>query len=121
MPNVCVAHLGQLRRVYVEASGSISIVWRAQQCPGLAVRPDLDESLLDAIGAPGYFSCWSCSFTVQSDERPTTACPACGFQRWESSVRVPVERTTKTEIEQTSEAWPRYGREGSATEVHVED
>ncbi|MEZ2354898.1 DUF421 domain-containing protein [Caballeronia sp. RCC_10] len=102
-----VAHLGQLRRVYLEASGSISIVWKAQQCPGLAVRPDMEESLLDAIGARGYFSCWSCGFTVQSDERPTTACQACGFQRWESSVRVPVERTTQTDIEQTSGAWSR--------------
>ncbi|MFM0441139.1 MULTISPECIES: DUF421 domain-containing protein [Paraburkholderia] len=35
-----VAHLGQLRRVYLEASGSISIVQRRDERPGLTVRPD---------------------------------------------------------------------------------
>ncbi|WP_175943630.1 MULTISPECIES: YetF domain-containing protein [unclassified Caballeronia] len=92
-----VAHLGQLRRVYMEASGSISIVWRKEPLPGLTVRPDMERSLLDAIGAKGYFSCWSCGVTVQSDERPDRPCEACGYERWESAVRVPVERSTATD------------------------
>jgi uncharacterized membrane protein YcaP (DUF421 family) len=87
-----VAHLGQLRRVYLEASGSFSIVWRSNPFPGLTVRPDMEPELLDAIGSDGYFACWSCGLTVESDERPTTPCPSCGGTRWESAVRVPTER-----------------------------
>lgn len=94
-----VAHLGQLRRVYLEASGSISIIWRKDASPGLTVRPDMERSLLGAIGADGYFSCWSCGVTRESRERPAQPCEACGFERWESAVRVPVERTTATDTE----------------------
>jgi uncharacterized membrane protein YcaP (DUF421 family) len=94
-----VAHLGQLRRVYLEASGSMSIVWRKTPCPGLTVRPDMERGLLDAIGADGYFSCWSCGVTLASRERPDEPCEACGSHRWESAVRVPVERSTATAVD----------------------
>lgn len=92
-----VAHLGQLRRVYLEASGVISIVWKKDPPPGLTVRPDMDESLLDAIGADGYFSCWNCGLTVKCRDGPGERCEACGSERWESAVRVPLERSTATE------------------------
>ncbi|MDR5740791.1 YetF domain-containing protein [Caballeronia sp. LZ016] len=93
-----VAHLGQLRRVYLEASGSFSIVYRKEQRPGLTVRPDMEQSLLEAIGVDGHFSCWSCGVTVASQERPREPCAACGAHRWESAVRVPDERSTKTDL-----------------------
>ncbi|WOD14020.1 DUF421 domain-containing protein [Paraburkholderia kirstenboschensis] len=84
-----VAHLGQLRRVYLEASGSISIVRRRDERPGLTVRPDMERSLLDAIGADGYFSCWNCGVTVAADQRPSHPCTACRASRWESAVTLP--------------------------------
>lgn len=99
-----VAHFGQLRRVYLEASGVISIIWKKDPPPGLTVRPDMEKSLLDAIGADGYFSCWSCAVTVQCRERPNERCKACGSERWESAVRVPLERSTATETEPAAES-----------------
>ncbi|CAH2925207.1 MAG: hypothetical protein CPSOU_4629 [uncultured Paraburkholderia sp.] len=84
-----LAHLGQLRRVYLEASGSLSLVWRKRECPGLTVRPDMEESLLDALNAEGHFSCWTCGVTVAARERPVKPCPACHATRWESAVQLP--------------------------------
>ena len=81
-----VAHLGQLRRVYLEASGSISIVRRKSERPGLTVRPDMDRALFDALAAHGHFSCWSCGTTVAADESPSYRCPGCKADRWESAV-----------------------------------
>lgn len=83
-----VAHLGQLRRVYLESSGAISMIRRQQERPGLTLRPDMERSLLDEIGAHGHFACWSCGATLATEERPDTPCEACGEQRWESAVCV---------------------------------
>jgi uncharacterized membrane protein YcaP (DUF421 family) len=81
-----IAHLGELRRVYLEASGALSIVRRKQAVPGLTVRPDMELALLAEIGADGYFACWSCGYIVASDQRPRTACVHCRALRWESAV-----------------------------------
>jgi uncharacterized membrane protein YcaP (DUF421 family) len=48
-----IAHLGELRRVYFEASGALSIVRRKQAVPGLTARPDMELELLADIGADG--------------------------------------------------------------------
>jgi len=48
-----VAHLGQLRRVYLESCGSISLAWRKHERPGSTVWPDMECSLLDAMGIGG--------------------------------------------------------------------
>ncbi|CAB3706025.1 hypothetical protein R8871_03845 [Paraburkholderia graminis C4D1M] len=94
-----VAHLGQLRRVYLESSGSNSLVWRKHERPGLTVRPDMECSLLDAIGADGYFACWSCGATVDTENRPTEPCSACRSMRWESAVQLP----QKPKVEEKTE------------------
>jgi uncharacterized membrane protein YcaP (DUF421 family) len=81
-----VAHLGELRRVYFEASGALSIVRRRRPIPGLTLRPDMEPAFLDDIGADGYFACWSCGNLIQAEKRPSVACQYCGVQRWESAV-----------------------------------
>ncbi|CAJ0704623.1 hypothetical protein LMG19089_03641 [Ralstonia edaphis] len=86
-----VGHLGQLRRAYLEASGAISIVWRKHERPGLTVRADMERSLLDVLGADGYFACWSCGFTVAARARPAQPCEMCHVTRWESAVHLSQE------------------------------
>ncbi|WP_116141661.1 DUF421 domain-containing protein [Trinickia diaoshuihuensis] len=86
-----IAHLGQLRRVYLEASGSVSFVKRKRPEPGLPLRPDMDVEKLDGYAADGFFACWRCGLTRASAERPTERCPACNACRWESAVRLPEE------------------------------
>src|ERR1700712_1547508 len=81
-----VAHLGELRRVYFEASGALSIVTRRRPIPGLTLRPDMEPAFLDDIGADGYFACWSCGNLIQAEKRPGVACQYCGVQRGESAV-----------------------------------
>ncbi|HEY2021443.1 YetF domain-containing protein [Paraburkholderia sp.] len=99
-----VAHLGQLRRVYLEPSGSISLVWRKEERPGLTVRPDMERSLLDAIGADGYFACWNCGVTLAARDRPAQPCSSCQSTRWESAVRLPREPKTNSEDSKTANA-----------------
>jgi uncharacterized membrane protein YcaP (DUF421 family) len=81
-----VAHLGELRRVYLESSGALSVIKRKRAMPGLTVRPDMERKLLNDIGADGYFACWSCGDVARSDRRPSAPCHYCGTQRWESAV-----------------------------------
>jgi uncharacterized membrane protein YcaP (DUF421 family) len=81
-----VTHLGELRRVYLESSGALSIIKRKRATPGLTMRPDMERKLLHDIGADGYFACWSCGDVMQSEQRPLAPCHYCGIQRWESAV-----------------------------------
>jgi uncharacterized membrane protein YcaP (DUF421 family) len=81
-----VAHLGELRRAYLESSGALSLVRRKSPMPGLTLRPDMERSLLQDIGADGFFACWSCGNVVATDERPECACGFCGVRKWESAV-----------------------------------
>ena len=48
-----VAHLGELRRVYLESSGGLSVVKRKAATPGLTLGPDVGPALLSSIGADG--------------------------------------------------------------------
>src|ERR1700712_685245 len=82
-----VAHLGELRRVYFEASGALSIIKRKTPLPGLTMRPDMERALLDDIGAEGYFACWSCGNVIETEEPPVDACVHRGSRKWGSPVR----------------------------------
>jgi uncharacterized membrane protein YcaP (DUF421 family) len=80
-------HLGEVSRVYMEPSGSMSIIRSGDDHrPGLSVIPELDADLVAEAQANGYFSCTCCGSTKKSAERPTRRCELCGTGRWLPSI-----------------------------------
>ncbi|RRW42681.1 DUF421 domain-containing protein [Pseudomonas luteola] len=77
-----IQHLGQLSRVYIEPSGSISIVLTDQPCPGLSIIPEIDTELREAVASRDHFSCTSCGYTLKTQQEPQCACEYCKAERW---------------------------------------
>jgi uncharacterized membrane protein YcaP (DUF421 family) len=81
-----VQQLGELRRVYIESSGQLSLVPLREASPGLTICPDADEELRELVRASGYFACWHCGHVECQELKPDRNCRHCGTNRWESAV-----------------------------------
>jgi uncharacterized membrane protein YcaP (DUF421 family) len=79
-----VDHLGQVRRVYLETSGDVSIYLQKPEetRPGLPVYPELIDAPLKAIGGKGLFSCINCGFTQEISGSGLPECPVCRNRDW---------------------------------------
>src|SRR5215210_2482463 len=82
-----IQHLGQLRRVYLESSGDVSLIKRKESHPGLSVLPTFDDEIrqLD-IAADGLFACLSCGYVHESKSKPLESCKQCGCSSWTEAV-----------------------------------
>ena len=81
-------HLGQVRRLYMEANGTFSLVEAPEPPPGLSLIPGWDKDFRQVQPvAPGAFACLACGQVAQAPQAPATACPHCGGQAWEPAVR----------------------------------
>ena len=80
-------HLGQVRRLYMEANGKFSLVEEEKPQPGLSLIPTWDDSFrqLQPVAA-GKFGCRSCGQLLEAPEKPATNCPRCGAREWEAAV-----------------------------------
>ncbi|MGI4859822.1 MAG: DUF421 domain-containing protein [Janthinobacterium lividum] len=81
-----IEHLGQLRRVYLEASGSLSLVRYATARPGLSLSPDKKDALCDKLYLPDYQACWACGHVEAMRDAPRDPCRHCGGARWNVAV-----------------------------------
>ena len=85
-----IQHLGQLRRVYLESTGDLSLLKRKDPRPGLSVLPTFDDQIrrLD-IAAEGQFACLSCGYVRESKskpEKPDKPCERCQSSTWTEAV-----------------------------------
>jgi uncharacterized membrane protein YcaP (DUF421 family) len=82
--------LGQVRRLYMEANGTFSLVEEEENPqPGLSLVPGWDEEFRKLQpAAAGRFACSNCGWVVEAPQAPTTACPACGAASYEPAVEV---------------------------------
>ena len=80
-------HLGQVRRLYMEANGTFSLVEEEKPKPGLSLIPSWDESFrkLQPV-AVGKFACLKCGQVLEVPDKPTSNCSQCGMQNWEPAV-----------------------------------
>jgi uncharacterized membrane protein YcaP (DUF421 family) len=80
-------HLGQVRRLYMEANGTFSLVEADEPQPGLSLVPGWDEDFrqLQPVAA-GKFACRECGQVLDAPTPPTTACPKCAACHWEPAV-----------------------------------
>ena len=80
-------HLGQVRRLYMEANGTFSLVEADDPKPGLSLIPGWDKDFRKVQPvAPGKFACLKCGQVIEAPQLPATACPTCTARQWEPAV-----------------------------------
>jgi len=77
-----IQQLGQVARLYIEASGDFSLVRAAPTRPGLSIIPSVDAELWREAALPGHFSCIRCAHTLPAKRIPDAPCPNCTNRDW---------------------------------------
>jgi len=81
-----VTQLGELERVYLEATGDFSIFSARTPRPGLSTLPEKDHALLKAQDcAEGVYACCYCG-TTRTDGMDADACRNCHHREWAGAV-----------------------------------
>lgn len=78
-----VQQLGQLSRVYIEPSGALTLVWSDTPRPGLAIIPEQEQALHEAMRAKREVVCSACGRLEQSESAAEQPCRGCRAQRWQ--------------------------------------
>jgi uncharacterized membrane protein YcaP (DUF421 family) len=80
-------HLGQVRRLYMEANGTFSLVEEDEPKPGLSVIPGWDEGFREIQPvAAGKFACLACGEVIDAPQKPAQECPHCHAHDWQPAV-----------------------------------
>jgi uncharacterized membrane protein YcaP (DUF421 family) len=83
--SLSIQHLGEVRRLYLEAGGNFSLVRNPQPVPGLTVLPKEDEEFTqEQPKDPSTQACFVCGNTVTSS---THNCSNCGNNEWTTATR----------------------------------
>ncbi|WP_201983278.1 DUF421 domain-containing protein [Hymenobacter rubidus] len=79
-----VAHLGQVRLAYIEATGQISAFFYPDDevRPGLPILPEPLEHALTHIEQPGTYACTDCGQTAALTPAAAHACAVCRCPKW---------------------------------------
>ncbi|HEX8328868.1 MAG TPA: YetF domain-containing protein [Hymenobacter sp.] len=82
-----IQHLGQLKRVYMEANGEFSVYKQEPAWPGLSIMPDKDNDMHRTEPHDAHVkACERCGHTVPADRQPH-ACPRCNHEVWAVAVQ----------------------------------
>jgi uncharacterized membrane protein YcaP (DUF421 family) len=78
-------HLGEIKRFYLEASGSFTLVRDTEIKPGLTILPEWDSDFIEKLEHPNLFACNNCGYVV--DETATRlSCTNCKKREWKNTV-----------------------------------
>jgi uncharacterized membrane protein YcaP (DUF421 family) len=87
-----IKHLGQLKRVYMEANGEFSIYQQTPPRPGLSIVPDKDGDLHQIEPQDIQMkACDRCGHIEPADRQPR-ACPRCSNEIWTKTVQLEQDR-----------------------------
>ncbi|OUJ73993.1 DUF421 domain-containing protein [Hymenobacter crusticola] len=79
-----IDNLGAVKRVYMEANGSFTILKQPKPQPGLSILPNWDQDFLrEQRKVPGTFACQGCGNLAQDKQAP---CSRCGKTVWTTAV-----------------------------------
>jgi uncharacterized membrane protein YcaP (DUF421 family) len=82
-----IDNLGQVKRLYMEANGSFTIVEQDEPQPGLTLAPDWDQDYIQQQEhVPDTFACTKCGNLTHAPQMPTTTCPRCQNRKWSPAV-----------------------------------
>jgi len=80
-------HLGQVKRLYMEANGTFSLVEADEPTPGLSIIPGWDENFRELQPvAVGKYACVACGYVEKAPQPPTKNCPHCTASTWHPAV-----------------------------------
>ncbi|MBD2769487.1 DUF421 domain-containing protein [Hymenobacter sp. BT664] len=79
-----VEHLGQLKAVYSEATGEMSVFfYEADEVrPGLSIIPDELAKASTTITEAGPHACTTCGHVLTAPTQAALACPVCRKSQW---------------------------------------
>lgn len=78
-----IQHLGQVKRLYLEANGAFSVYKNEEPKPGLSVLPQQDQDLLAYQSKSSqYVACHNCGNTVKRTSKLVKGCHRCGAHCW---------------------------------------
>ncbi|GAB3312274.1 DUF421 domain-containing protein [Hymenobacter humi] len=79
-----VEHLGQLKAVYSEATGELSLFFYedADVRPGLSILPQELARASETIATAGLHACVNCGHVLDAQPAPALACPTCREGHW---------------------------------------
>lgn len=93
--NKNLRHLGQVKRVYLEACGIFSIYESNKPKPGLSILPGTDEKIRSKqVRTSKYSACRNCGNVVESQIKNNHTCKNCGAQDWDQAVAVDGRKQT---------------------------
>jgi uncharacterized membrane protein YcaP (DUF421 family) len=80
-----IIHLGEVKRLFIEANGSFTLIKNDQPLPGLSALPEEDEEFNNRFKKTDALICKACGMENPSfDHR--MACPNCESKEWVSAV-----------------------------------
>lgn len=80
-------HLGQVKRLYMEANGTFSLVEADEPAPGLSIIPGWDEDFRELQpAAAGQHACVACGHVEEAPQPPAKNCPRCTARVWHPAV-----------------------------------
>ena len=83
-----IRHLGQVKRVYMEACGLFSVFTEDEEKPGLSVLPERDKDLLRLEPVEDSMkACNECGYIVPKEESRQTACSNCSCETWVNAIK----------------------------------
>ncbi|TGE06655.1 DUF421 domain-containing protein [Hymenobacter fodinae] len=82
-----ITHLGQVKRVYMEASGTFSVYKQEPATPSLSVLPSQDNALKEEQEkAPNQRVCEYCGNQARPEDHAGGRCLNCGHEEWIAAV-----------------------------------
>jgi len=83
-----IRHLGQVKRVYMEANGLFSVFTDNAGRPGLSVFPEKDQDLLKLEPVDDNLkACSQCGNSMPKEKAQHAACPICGCEEWTNAIK----------------------------------
>ncbi|KAA3437056.1 DUF421 domain-containing protein [Rufibacter hautae] len=83
-----IHHLGQVKRLYLEACGLFSVVKAKDPKPGLPIFPAKDKELMDSLDVDQkYQACTRCGTLAQTNQTQGQPCPNCSCEEWISAAK----------------------------------
>jgi uncharacterized membrane protein YcaP (DUF421 family) len=84
-----VEHLGQVRKVYLESTGEISLYFFEESAikPGLPIFPEVLAQARRGILVTGWYACKSCGHVQELLPAPQHTCPKCQQDLWLEACR----------------------------------
>lgn len=82
-----IRHLGQVERVYLEASGAFSVFEFEEPRPGLSIIPAKDEKLsVTPAESDRYCACKNCGNVMEEEAEKRITCSECGENDWKPAI-----------------------------------